>query len=255
MICGLGNIEYENKDITPMNEQKERFLYFHKFYINKGKNIATTIAVLDYLTAHQEDYENISIISPAFMSAVINNFWAQAVIDLYSFYYNKNDLSFRKFFCYIKSNWNLIFTGDFYEYIYHGKEKTIKHIKFSQTDIFDAITSCENLIEENQTKIDLLRTFRNNVFAHFGDASKQKEEIKISIELLQELLILTEQIINEIEFFYDRTATSLKPINATDIYQTCYAVSKFKEYRDKIRTFDMQKINAKAGNQNEKQRN
>lgn len=255
MICGLGHIEYENKDTTPINEQKKRYLYFHDYYISKGKNIATTIAVLDYLTTHQEDYENISTISPAFMSTVINNFWAQAVIDLYAFYYKNNDLSFHKFFCYIKSNWNLIFTGDFYEYIYHGEEKTTKHIKFSQTDIFDAITSYENLIEDYQPKIALLRTFRDNVFAHFGDASKQKEEIQISIELLQELLTLTAQIINKFEVFYDRRATSLTPANATDIYQTCYAVSKFKEYRAEIRTFDMQKINAKIGDENETQRN
>lgn len=255
MICGLGHIEYENKDTTPINEQKKRYLYFHDYYISKGKNIATTIAVLDYLTTHQEDYENISTISPAFMSTVINNFWAQAVIDLYAFYYKNNDLSFHKFFCYIKSNWNLIFTGDFYEYIYHGEEKTTKHIKFSQTDIFDAITNCENLIEKSKDKIDLLRTFRDKVFAHFSDASKQKEEIKISIELLQEILALTAQIINKFEVFYDRTATSLTPANATDIYQVCYAVSKFKEYRAEIRTFDMQKINAKIGDENEKQRN
>ena len=255
MICGLGHIEYENKDTTPINEQKKRYLYFHDYYISKGKNIATTIAVLDYLTTHQEDYENISTISPAFMSTVINNFWAQAVIDLYAFYYKNNDLSFHKFFCYIKSNWNLIFTGDFYEYIYHGEEKTTKHIKFSQTDIFDAITNCENLIEKSKDKIDLLRTFRDKVFAHFSDASKQKEEIKISIEMLQEILALTAQIINKFEVFYDRTATSLTPANATDIYQVCYAVSKFKEYRAEIRTFDMQKINAKIGDENEKQRN
>lgn len=255
MKYGLGYIEYENKDTTPMNEQKDRYLYFHKYYINKGKNIATTIAVLDYFTTHQEDYEKISIISPAFMSAVINNFWAQAVIDLYAFYYKNNDLSFHKFFCYVSSNWNLIFTGDFYEYIYHGEGKTTKHIKFTKTDIFDAITSCEKLIEDNQTKIDLLRTFRDKVFAHFGDANKQKEVIQISIELLQELLTLTEQIINKFEALYDRTTTSLKPINATDIYQIFYAISKFKEYRAEIRTFDMQKMNAKTGDENEKQRN
>lgn len=253
MNCGLGYIEYENKDTAPLNEQKERYLYFHDYYINKGKNIATTIAVLDYLTTHQEEYENFSTTSPSFVSAVFNNFWAQAVIELYEFYYRSNDLSLHKFFCYIKSNWNLIFTGDFYEYIYHGEKKATKHIKFSQTDISDAIKSCEKLIEDNQTKIDLLRTFRDNVFAHFGDASKQKEEIKISIEQLQELLALTERIINKFEVFYDRTATSLTPANATDIYQTCHAVSKFKEYRAEIRTFDMQKMKAKTGDENEKQ--
>ena len=238
-----------------MNEQKKRFLYFRDYYINKGKNIATTIAVLDYLTTHREYYDNISTISPAFMSAVINNFWAQAVIDLYAFYYTKNDLSFNAFFCYITSNWNLIFTGGFYEYVDYGDETTTEHIKYSKTDIFDAIKNCQNLIEENKDKIDRLKVFRDNVFAHFGDLSKQKDAVQISIELLQGLLALTEQIINKIEVFYDRTATSLNAINATDISQTCYAISKFKEYRDEIRTFDLQKMNAKIGDQNEKQRN
>lgn len=238
-----------------MNEQKKRFLYFRDYYINKGKNIATTIAVLDYLTTHREYYDNISTISPAFMSAVINNFWAQAVIDLYAFYYTKNDLSFNAFFRYITSNWNLIFTGDFYEYVDYGDETTTEHIKYSKTDIFDAIKNCQNLIEENKDKIDRLKVFRDNVFAHFGDLSKQKDAVQISIELLQGLLALTEQIINKIEVFYDRTATSLNAINATDISQTCYAISKFKEYRDEIHTFDLQKMNAKIGDQNEKQRN
>lgn len=238
-----------------MNEQKKRFLYFRDYYINKGKNIATTIAVLDYLTTHREYYDNISTISPAFMSAVINNFWAQAVIDLYAFYYTKNDLSFNAFFDYITSNWNLIFTGDFYEYVDYGDETTTEHIKYSKTDIFDAIKNCQNLIEENKDKIDRLKVFRDNVFAHFGDLSKQKDAVQISIELLQGLLALTEQIINKIEVFYDRTATSLNAINATDISQTCYAISKFKEYRDEIHTFDLQKMNAKIGDQNEKQRN
>ena len=251
----LGNIKYENKDTKPMNEQKKRFLYFRDYYINKGKNIATTIAVLDYLTTHREYYDNISTISPAFMSAVINNFWAQAVIDLYAFYYTKNDLSFNAFFRYITSNWNLIFTGDFYEYVDYGDETTTEHIEYSKTDIFDAIKNCQNLIEENKDKIDRLKVFRDNVFAHFGDLSKQKDAVQISIELLQGLLALTEQIINKIEVFYDRTATSLNAINATDISQTCYAISKFKEYRDEIHTFDLQKMNAKIGDQNEKQRN
>lgn len=243
----LGYIEYENKDTKPINEQKERYLYFHRYYINKGKNIATSISVLNYLTTHQEDYENISIISPAFMSAVINNFWAQAVIGLYEFYYKKNDLSFHKFFCYIRSNWNLIFTGDFYEYIYHGEEKTIKHIKFSQTDIFDAVQNCENIIDKNKDKIDRLGAFRDNIFAHFGDLSKQKNEVQISIELLQELLVLTGQIINKFEVFYDRTVTSLTPVNATDIYQMCRAIGKYKEYRDIIRELDRKKLKTNNG--------
>ena len=97
-MSGLGTIQYENRDTTPMNEQKARYLYFHRYYVNKGKNIAVTLATLNYLNTHQNDYTLISTISPAFINAVINNFWAQAVIELHEFYYPKNDLSFDKFF-------------------------------------------------------------------------------------------------------------------------------------------------------------
>lgn len=34
---GLGYIHYENKDNTPMNDAKKRFLAFRKFFIEKGK--------------------------------------------------------------------------------------------------------------------------------------------------------------------------------------------------------------------------
>lgn len=247
MDCIVGHIEYENKDTTSMNKQKERYLYYHEYYINKGKNIATTIAVLDYLTTHQEDFQNLAKTAPAFMRVVVNNFWARAVMDLYSFYYDNNDLSFHKFFCYIKSNWNLIFTGDFYEYIYHGKEKRTKHIRYSREKIFEAIKNCQDLIKENQSKIDTLKIFRDKVFAHFSDESKQKDKIKISIDLLQELLSVTERIINKFEIFYNRTITSLNPVNVTDIHQICYALSKFYEYRSEIRELDLQKMKANIG--------
>lgn len=246
-MSGIGHIEYENKDTTPMNAQKERYLYFHNYYVDKLKNIATTIAVLDYFTTHQEDFQNISTISPAFISAVINNFWAQAVIGLYEFYLQSDDLSFEKFFCYIRANWNLIFTGKFYETIYHGQEKRTKRVKFTRQNIFQRIEECRNIIAENQEKIEILGKFRNTMFAHYGDFSKQKKEVLISVDDLQEVFSITEQILNKIEVVYDRVVTSFMPYNATDIYQTCHAIKKYKEYRDKIREFDIQKMNAQTG--------
>lgn len=244
---GVGRIEYENKDTTPINEQKERFLYFHKFFIEKGKNIAVTLATLDYLTTHEEDSDNITTVSPAFMHTVSNNFWAQAIIELDAFYYEKNDLSFNAFFNYVKANWNLIFTGDFYEHIYHVTEKRTRQVKFTRTQIFNTITECENIILENKEKLSTLRNFRDKVFAHYGDLSKEKKEYTISIDELQSILNITQQILNKIEVFYDRTNTVLTPINATDIYQTCYVIKKFKEYRNEIRELDLKKMNSETG--------
>ena len=246
-MSGIGHIEYENKDTTPMNEQKERYLYFHRYYINKGKNIATTIAVLDYFTTHQEDFQNISTLSPAFMSAVINNFWAQAVIGLYGFYHKSDDLSFEKFFCYVKSNWNLIFTGDFYETIYHGEEKRTERVKFTREKILQTIEECRKIVAENQEKIDLLGKFRDNLFAHYGDVSKERIAVSLSIDELQDIFQITEHILNKIEVIYDRVTTSFTPVYTTDICQTCHAINKYKEYRDKIRELDMQKMNIQTG--------
>ena len=88
--------------------------------------------VLDYLTTKEEDYQNIATISPAFISAVIYNFWAQAIIELDGFYYQYNDFSFVNFFNYVKSNWNNIFTGQFYEEIYRKNGKETKRVKFTK---------------------------------------------------------------------------------------------------------------------------
>lgn len=55
------------------------------------------------------------------------------------------------------------------------------------------------------------------------------------------MLSVTEEIINKIEVLYDRVATSLKSSYDNDIYQTCSAIKKYKEYRAEIQAFDRQK--------------
>lgn len=248
MFHGYGHIEYENNDITPMNSQKERFLYFRTYLISKGNNLAVTVATLDYLTTHNEDDQRLSSLSSCFMSAVFNNFWAVSIINLYAFFDDSNDMSFKKFFNYIRANWNLIFTGDFYDHIYYQSgEKLTRHITFTRDEIFAAITECENLIAENEPDIALLKTFRDKAFAHFGDTRKVDINADVSIDLLQAILSTVSQIINKLEVLYDRTITSISPLNVTDIDQICYAVAKFFEYRDEIRSFDLQKMNNGIG--------
>lgn len=237
-----------------MNKEQERYLYFHNYYINKGINVATSIAVLDYLTTHKEDYENISKIAPAFVHAVIKNFWARAVIDLSEFYYQSGDLSFTKFLCYIKSNWNLIYTDDFDVRKLKSVKGTVKRDKITKDKVFAIIDNCENLINTNEDKLQRLKFFRDNVFAHFGDESKQKETVTISIDLLKYILLLTEQIIIDFEILHTAVGTVLTPINATDISQICNAVSKWMEYRKQIIAFDRQKREAELYGKDERQR-
>ena len=129
---GLGTIKYNNVETSPMNSQKEKYLAFYNYYVERGKKIATTLETLDYLTTHEQEYAIISKISPAFMATVINNFWMQAIIELDAFYYANNDLSFNKFFKNIKSNWNLIFTKKFYEEIHYSNCVEKRQIKFTK---------------------------------------------------------------------------------------------------------------------------
>lgn len=230
---GIGNVEYESKDKEPMNQYKEKFLYFHKYFIEKGKNIAVTLATLDYLTKHEEDYKNLSTISPAFINTVICNFWAQAVIELDAFYRKNDILSFNKYFNYIKANWDKIFTKDFYQTIVHNDEKSTEHIVFNYDDIIKSIEECEEIILFNNDKLNNLRKFRDKVFAHYDDISKEKEKNTISIDDLQSIFKITEQIINKIEVFYDRVITILNPINVADVFQLCFVVKKYREYQEK----------------------
>lgn len=229
---GLGTIRYNNVETSPMNGQKEKYLAFYNYYVERGKRIATTLETLDYLTTHEQEYATISKISPAFMAAVINNFWMQAIIELDAFYYTNNDLSFNKFFKYIKSNWNLIFTKEFYEEIHYNNCVEKRQIKFTKKKIFDAVSECENIIEQNKSEIDNLRKLRDNVAAHFADINNK--EFSISLDQLIKVFQITEQIINKIGVFYDRVSISLKPINAGDIYQTCHALNMYIKYRDYI---------------------
>ena len=69
-----------------------------------------------------------------------------------------------------------------------------------------------------------MRKFRDKVFAHYDDISKEKEKNTISIDDLQSTFKITEQIINKIEVFYDRVITILNPINVADVFQLCFVV-------------------------------
>lgn len=229
MDCGKKNIGCEEKLTVQTNKQTERYLNFRKYYIDKAQNIANTIAVLDYLTTHDGDFRNLFTIAPKFLSAVITNFWASAITDLYGFFYNGNDLSFKKFFNYIIGNWNNILTDRVKEYVYREQYNTV----------FEVIETCKKIITDNEEKINLLKIFRDKVFAHFGDPSKMEHEIQISIDFLKEMFKITENIINKIEVLYCRT-THWFDFNM-DIHQICYAVTKFFEYRNDIHILDLQK--------------
>ena len=235
-----------------MNEQKKRFLYFRRFFIEKARNIANTLAVLDYFSLHQDDFYTLSKTAPGFIRAMQNNFWAQAVIELDAFFDNtrKNKiLSFYAFFNYIKANWNLICLKEFEVYVVRENTFHTEKIKIDYKYVLQIIAQCEAIIAQNQATLQTLKKFRDNVYAHYGDESKQKEEIRISIDSLKDVLEIVEKIINKIEVLYDRTETAIYFAPVSDIAEICYQVKKYQEYRLQIHEWEFKKERQQRGNQ------
>lgn len=226
-----GFIEYENRDKTGDNRQKQRFRAFLKHYENRMHNLAITLNTLDYLTKNNEDFSNLSTISPAFMRSVINNFWAQAIITLDAFYYHKNRYSFENFFNYTQSNWNLIFTGQFYQTIHQNSSSKTSQVKFSKQTILNTIKDCRKIVENHQAEIGKLRTLRNNVFAHFGEL---EESISISVDDLLFAFKFTGEIINKLEVFYDRTITWYDSPFSQDVQKLCHVIAFYKKHCTQI---------------------
>ncbi len=251
MNSGLGHIG--NQDTIQMNTQQKRFLYFRRFFIEKARNIANTLATLDYLSSHQDEFSILSKAAPGFIRAVHNNFWAQAIIDLDAFFVDSKKrnkiLSFYRFFNYIKANWNLICLKEFEVYVVRENAFQTEKIKVDYNYVLNMITECEKIIVQNQNTLHILKKFRDNVFAHYGDRSKQKEKILISIDTLKAILEIVEKIINKIEVLYDRTETAIYCAPISDIAEICYRVKKYQEYRLQIRGWDFEKELQKRGNQ------
>lgn len=233
--AAIGYVEDENRDKTALNPQKEKYIRFGKYYRNRLINISNTLRSLDYLTSQKQDYSNLDSIAPGFSKALIWNFWAQAIIELHGFYYQNNEYSFSNFFNYIRANWNLIFTGDFYETINIGDSKQVQHIKFTWEDVNEKLSDCEKLIQDQSQKIEILSALRDNVFAHFGEWPDGK---KISVDELLDILRITEQIINRIDILYNRTITCYGSALLSDVSQLCYSLNMYIKYRIQIRDFE-----------------
>lgn len=211
-------LESVNKDATGINDEKLEFFKFVDLYKSILPNIASTIFVLNELEK-EDNLENISYVAPNFTQNLLNNYIYLAIIQLYAFYSN-DDLSFRKFFNYIRANYNKIFTGDFYDYIKTKEGELIeeKHIKFDGDKIFGTIEECENIIAKKKDVIEDLGELRDNVCAHFSkDKNDKVKSTDVSIKLLDEMFNITEEIFNKIILMYDRTVYSLKPIGISDV--------------------------------------
>lgn len=151
--AGLHTIKSENHGDTSMNKEKEKFLKFINFYKNVSCNIGETLYVLDYI-CKPEKYSVLSTVAKSFTNTVISNFYAQVVIYLHEFYYNLNDYSFIKFFNYIISNWDKIFTGDFHIYYNNDKEHN-ENKKYTYNDIGIRKTACEKFVKFISENIDI----------------------------------------------------------------------------------------------------
>lgn len=233
----MSYIEYENRDKSPYNEKKRKFEKFCEFFVNRGVCIATSIETLKIL----EEDDLLNKTAPAFLQSVRYNFWAQAVVQLYAFYDKGNDYSFYKFFDYIKANWNLIFTGDFYDHIFSNGEEIVVPVHEDKKAILVLVSECVSLIDQNNEKISILKDYRNKVFAHYGNDKDVRALKAISIGDLKKTLDLTEEIYNKIRCFYDRRHERFSAINLDDIKNIRYCVNKYFEYKSEILEFDRKK--------------
>lgn len=193
---------------------EQRYLEYITFYRQRMVSISRTVQTLDFLTTHGKDYHSLSSICRSFTNAVIENFWAQAVIQLYAFYYTPNVYSFEKFFNYIRANWNNIFSKE----ICLGGRKT----KISSGKIFGSINECEQLIKNKSPEIKKLASLRDNVFAHYG---KLENIVNISVDELLVMFKVTGEIINKIEVFYDGVITCFMNSSFRDIGHLCRVLS------------------------------
>ena len=236
----IGKIEYINEDKTPMNEEKEKFLKYLNLYRNAGNFISIALNTIDQLTSKKT---KLAQFAPAFVNCVHYSFWSTSVILLNCFYSRGDDLSIFSFMEYIRNNYNKIFTGKFYDIYIHSDRKETKKIKFGKKEIFERLNQCENIIKENNELLEKLDTFRNEMFAHFSEDKKNKLENQyLNIKELQELLSLTEKIINNLKIPYDRTFESFEPINSKDILGIEHILELYEENRELIKSEHIKKI-------------
>lgn len=220
------NITIENKDKSSFCTEKEKFLKFYNQYIKIGVYLGATFGSMSYLSKAERN-QTMEMISPAFMQSLQRSLWSSAVNYLDAFYRN-DDLSFPKFFNYVKANYNKIFTGDFYVTVSDGHKEETTHIKQNKNKIFKALEDCEAKIAAHQGLIDKLSNFRDNVFAHFSEDKNGKIKDKdISLDELFEIFNLTEDIINSIGVFYNRQKVHFITLQSEDIINIDLAIEQF----------------------------
>lgn len=222
------SITIENKDKSSFCAEKEKFLKFYNRYITVGRYLGATLESMRYFSI-AERKQTMEMVSPAFMQNMQRSLWTAAVTHLDAFYRN-DDLSFPKFFNYVKANYNKIFTGDFYVTVSNGHKDEITHIKQNKDIIFKALEDCKAKITAHQSLIDKLSNFRNNVFAHFSADKKGTTKGKdIELDELFEIFTLTEDIINSIGVFYNRQKIHFITPQSGDVINIDRAVDTFFE--------------------------
>ena len=208
-------VKTENRDTTPMNEQKARFEDFIKYYArDNGAMVSIAIGVLDYLTdkTNEAHIKVLAESSPAFYNITIVSLWEFAVIELDKMLTKKSRVSVWKLISYVKANRQQIFTGEFYDEIRNGNTSEIVKVTFP--DFNEEIAELENQLNEKTEIIATIKTYRNKRFAHFD---KQKIEVGISVDLLKEVWDTIMDVISRLNVLYCRKAIAANPINYQDV--------------------------------------
>lgn len=220
----------DNKKI--LSSQQKKYLSFHEFYRNKAYRISIAIASLDYLTSHEAEWTAFQLVSPNFANTVIESLWTKASIDLSSFFYESDERSFKKFFDYVKANWNLIFTEKFVreQVLPDGtREQKIESITFE--NVADACAVYDGECAKHSNEITNLKHWRDNYFAHFTDMDRTMKGFTLQLEDLMKLFKVMEKILNKIEVLFDGVLSSLEPINKGDVSNLCFDIKVHNELK------------------------
>lgn len=228
-----GRIITKKIDDVEQNEEKKKFETFIRFYKNELSNVAISIKTLEILTKETEDINMFNKYCPSFFTATLYNFWAQSVIGLNECF-NGDDYGYKKFFNFVESNWNKIFTAQ-WEKIINWSDETneeSKKIKWDYQKIHGRISQAQQILDSNSATVAKIKSFRDKVYAHI-DKKQPNENINL-IELRQ-IFNVAENIFNVIFSLYDLSECKLEPLNSGDVNTLIYVVSQYDKYHDEIK--------------------
>jgi hypothetical protein len=228
-----GKIEHINKDKSPMNKEKEKFLEFMDLYQNIGRNVKTSLETLK-LFNDNDKVKKICKYAPAFTTAIVSNIWKSSVVSIHAFFSWGDKRSLNRFLNYIEANHNKIFTGEFYERVDWGDEIEDTKFDFDKKTVIDEVKESRQIIEDNKILIIKIKKFRHTYYAHFGEPDEEDKVKYIYLKELEEALNLIEKIVRKFQVRYDRVVKSFRLMNVGDVKQIGHILELYENNKAEL---------------------